>query len=213
MLIAVIPARGGSKTIPRKNLYPLCDKPLIQYTIEAAERSNLSDWILTTDDEEIAALTNKAIMRPPELARDDTPMYPVVKHAVEEYEKKNGVYGIYVDAVMLLQPTSPLRTSDDINRALEMFSGDCLVSVCAGIHPMKSYTSERKPFYYQNPFSKHVHRCWTRNGAIFITSRRLLDSGKLFNNNPLLYVMPKTRSIDIDDWEDLILAEAMLMRR
>lgn len=208
MILGIIPARGGSKGIPFKNIHPLNSKPLIDYTIEAAQKSMLSDIILTTDDYKIAERFDNYTIRPPELAQDDTPMLPVIQHALKEYGKS-------VDAVMILQPTSPLRTVEDINTAIALFNkgnSECLVSVCNGIHPMKSYTMEGKPLMEQIPYDKHLHGCYTRNGAIFITSKKLLDSGRLFDDRPLLYVMPKTRSIDIDDYEDLEMAEALLRR-
>ena len=208
MILGIIPARGGSKGIPFKNIHLLNGKPLIEYTIEAAQESMLSDIILTTDDYKIVERFDNYTIRPPELAQDDTPMLPVIQHALKEYGKS-------VDAVMILQPTSPLRTVEDINTAIALFNkgnSECLVSVCNGIHPMKSYTMEDKPLMEQIPYDKHLHGCYTRNGAIFITSKKLLDSGRLFDDRPLLYVMPKTRSIDIDDYEDLEMAEALLRR-
>ena len=206
MILGVIPARGGSKGIKHKNLYPLCGEALIEYTIEAAQKSSLADFILTTDDIEIAKHYYHCILRPPELAQDDTPMLPVIQHAVEQYGK-------LVDAVMILQPTSPLRTTEDINTTIALFNkgnAECLVSVCNGVHPMKSYTLDGKPIMEQIPYDKHLHGCYTRNGAIFIVSKKLLDSGRLFDDHPLLYVMPKTRSIDIDDYEDMEIAKALI---
>jgi CMP-N-acetylneuraminic acid synthetase len=204
-LLAIVPARGGSKGIPRKALCPLNGVPLIEYTLRAARESNLDAVLISTDDEAIARF-GSSIMRPPELAQDDTPMLPVVEHALE-------VCGP-VDAVMLLQPTSPLRTAIDINGALALWeTADkprCLVSVCAGIHPKKLYTLDGKPFITQTPYDKHKDGVYTRNGAIFITSIELLNERRLFDDSPLLYVMPKTRSVDIDDYEDLKIAEALL---
>lgn len=209
MILGIIPARGGSKGIPNKNIYPLNGKPLIRYTIEAAEQSILSDFIVTTDNEEIARLSEcEYILRPLYLAQDDTPMLPVIQHTLMQYEKP-------VDAVMVLQPTSPLRTAEDINKAIELYANsdaECLVSVCKGIHPKKSYTLDGKPLMEQTPYDKHLDGCYTRNGAIFIASRKLIESGRLFNDQPLLYSMPITRSIDADDYEDLEMAEALLRR-
>lgn len=208
-----MPARGGSKGIPRKNVYPLCGKSLIQYTLESARRSTLNDLIVTTDDYEIATVCRRAphvLMRPPELAQDDTPTLPVIRHAIEWYSRR---YMQDVDAVMILQPTSPLRTAVDIDAAIAMFEAgdaDSLVSVCEGIHPIKSYDSDGQPFLAHAPYDKHRHRCYTRNGAIFIMRKGLLDSGRLIGPAPLLYRMPKTRSVDIDDIEDLAIAEALL---
>ncbi len=208
-IIGVIPARRNSKGIPRKNWYPLCGKPLIDYTINAAKASMLDDWVISTDDEETAK--DGHILRPAELSRDDTPMLPVIQHAVSSYEN-----GQRIDAVMILQPTSPLRTSEDINQSIMSFYEsdiDSLVSVTEGIHPIKSYDFDCLPFFKQKPYNKHQHRCYTRNGAIFITRRELLDRDRLVGDNPGFYVMPKTRSIDIDTYEDAHIAEALLRFR
>jgi CMP-N-acetylneuraminic acid synthetase len=203
-LLAIVPARGGSKGIPRKALCPLNGIPMIEYTLRAARESRLDAVLISTDDDEIARF-GPSVIRPFELAQDDTPMYPVIEHAV---------YGLSLDAVMILQPTSPLRTAEDINNALEIWekakNPRCLVSVCLGIHPKKSYTIDGRPFFEQVPYDKHKDAVYTRNGAIFITSMELLDEGRLFDESPLLYVMPKTRSVDIDDFEDLKIAEALL---
>jgi len=204
-VLAVIPARGGSKGIPRKALHPLNGIPLIEYTLKAARESNLDAFFISTDDEEIARY-GPSILRPSELAQDDTPMLPVIQHAVS-------VFGRPVEAVMTLQPTSPLRTAEDINKALELWAmegRDSLVSVFDGIHPIKSYDCEGFPFLKQEPYDKHKHTCFTRNGAIFITRMDLLESGRLIGDNPMFYVMPKTRSVDVDSLEDLAIAEALL---
>lgn len=218
-ILGIIPARKNSKGIPHKNWVPLCNKPLIEYTIQAAKASMLDDWVITTDDEETAK--GGHVLRPPELARDDTPMLPVAQHVISAYEN-----GQRIDAVMILQPTSPLRTAEDINQSIIRFLEpdyyrdgkeqylDSLVSVTYGIHPIKSYDLQEgcipTPFVKQKPYDKYQHRCYTRNGAIFITRRDLLDSGGLIGDNPGFYVMPKGRSVDVDDYEDLMIAEALL---
>lgn len=208
-ILGVIPARGGSKGIIRKNLYPLNGRPLIDYTIDAAFRSKLDDFIISTDDKEIAQLGN-AMMRPKGLAQDDTPMLPVIQHVVRQYENKHK--SIKVDAVMILQPTSPLRTHEDIDRCMEIFKAnmcDSLVSVFEGIHHLKSYDQDGNPYLSQVPYDKRKYKCYTRNGAIFLLSRKLLDSGKLYSEKPFLYTMPRSRSIDIDHMDDMVMAEAL----
>jgi CMP-N-acetylneuraminic acid synthetase len=137
-----------------------------------------------------------------------------VQWAVKEYERGSE----HVDAVCLLQPTSPLRTAEDIDGALSMFAAwypcHSLVSVYNGIHPKKSYDGKAKSFFFtKRPYDKHRDKCWTRNGAVFVTSRALLDEGRLYNARPVLFVMPKTRSVDIDDMEDVAIAEALLSTR
>jgi len=233
-ILGVIPAKAGSKGIKHKNIFPLAGRPLIHYTIFAANGSKLNDFVITTDIFKLIPFgalleKDKIIERPKKLAQDDTPMLPVIQHAVNEYEKRTGNY---VDAVMTLQPTSPLRTAEDIDNCVRLFQKplpdehhlklvgkpkeywDSLVSVTWGIHPIKSYTVELEPFLPQTePYDKHKHKCLTRNGAIFITRRDLLDSGRLIGDYPLFYVMPKSRSIDIDDHEDLMIAEAILKYR
>lgn len=212
MMLGVIPARKGSKGIIRKNLHPLGDKRLIDYTIEAVERSDLDDYVISTDIDELFGYTH-VIPRPGELALDDTPTLPVIQHAVAEYERECNQR---VKAVMILQPTSPLRTSSDINGAIAVFNDlwpASLVSVSEGVHPVKSYQPNGIPFEVQVPYDKHQHKCLTRNGAIFIVTRRLLDRGKLFSTAPMLYKMSKLHSIDIDDMDDLMIAEALLRAR
>lgn len=214
-IIGIIPARGGSKGIPGKNLIPLNGIPLIQHTIREALNSSLSDLILTTDSEEIAKqyVPYKTIIRPPELAQDDTPTLPVIIHAVEVYYRS-------VDAVMILQPTSPLRLTEDINLAIMNFVTHCrmfpdtdsLVSVCEGVHPIKSYNADGIPLLPQEPYDRHKCKCYTRNGAIFLLTKELLDKGRLIGDRPLLFEMPKSRSIDIDSYDDLMVAEAILKR-
>jgi len=151
------------------------------------------------------------MMRPKGLAEDDTPMLPVIQHAVRSYEHKHR--GIKVDAVMILQPTSPLRTYEDIDRCMKIFKTnmcDSLVSVFEGVHHLKSYDQDGNPYLAQTPYDKRKYKCYTRNGAIFLLSRNLLDSGKLYSEKPFLYTMPRSKSIDIDHMDDMIMAEALL---
>ena len=224
-VLGVIPARAGSKGIPSKNTYPLCGIPMIQYTLDAAKGSKmLSDCVISTDKSEMV-LGYKRICRPAELAQDDTPMLPVIQHAVAVYEMAH--MGVHVDAVMTLQPTSPLRLTEDIDGAIQVFveknkefnrapAWGSLVSVCHGIHPTKSYLPNGDEFIekaYKNPYDKHKHKCFTRNGAIFITRRDFLEEGSLWGICPILYLMPKSRSIDIDDYEDLLIVESILKTR
>src|SRR5690606_26912718 len=133
-VLGLIPARGGSKGIPRKNIRLLCGKPLLQYTVEAALGAvRLTRIILSTDDEEIAEVGRACgveipFLRPAELARDDTPTLPVVKHAVQWLETR----GEYFDAICLLQPTNPLRRSEDIDNCIDLLErshADAVVSV------------------------------------------------------------------------------------
>ena len=202
-----MPARGGSKTLPRKNVLPLCGKPLIRWTIDEALRSTLNALVVTTDDAEIASHCSDVhvLMRPPELARDDTPMLPVVQHALASW------HGRKADAVVLLQPTSPLRLAADIDVTLEMLEwASCVVSVERGVHPVKLYDAAVLPFAKQVPYDKRAHACWARNGAIFGMLARLPESGRLLDDLPQTLPMPRSRSIDIDTEEDFFMAEALI---
>ena len=144
-ILGVIPARGGSKGIPKKNITDLCGRPLISYTINAAKKSKyLTDLIITTDSKEIAAVAEAfgghvPFIRPKELSEDSTPSAPVVAHAVEfmEAEKK-----IRYDAVMLLQPTTPLRNTADIDTAIKLWVSERVDSVVSVVsvdaeHPLR----------------------------------------------------------------------------
>ena len=133
-IVAIIPARGGSKGVPRKNIKNLCGKPLIQYTIDEAKRSNkISRVIVSTEDEEIAEISRnlgaEVIMRPDELATDKAPTLPVIQHVIETLEKNQD---FKVDAIMLLQPTTPFRKQEHIDQAIGLFlekNPDSVVSV------------------------------------------------------------------------------------
>ena len=120
-ILAIVPARGGSKGIPQKNIYPLCNKPLIYYTIKAIQKSKMiTRAILSSDSEDILNIATEygleaPFVRPAELARDDTPALPVIKHAVQWLEENDNYRADYI---ILLQPTSPLRTEKHIDGAL-----------------------------------------------------------------------------------------------
>ena len=204
MLLGVIPARGVSKSIPNKNLRLLNGIPLIMHTIRESAGSLLGDVVISTDDPEIAKC-GKSIIRPAEPAQDDSPTLPAIQHAVAEYEKHIKVYGVTVDGVMTLQPTSPLRTTKDINRVIDLFLESNTDSLYSGYyigikHKNRPYDKRKEEPHFQ------------RNGAIFITKRELIDQGKLWSDNVLEFEMPKTQSIDIDDYEDLLITEAILSK-
>jgi CMP-N-acetylneuraminic acid synthetase len=162
---------------------------MIEYTIEAAEKSNLDDWFVFTD--KYFQYKTLGIHRPPEFSHGE--YNSVVKwlpYAIEQYGKP-------VEHICLLQPTSPLRTCEDINNALNMYDGNSLVS---GYYMrIKSDDVDHK--------SKGEH--FQRNGAIFMFNKRLIATGKLWDN-PVKYEMPKSRSVDVDDMDDLHMAEGLM---
>jgi CMP-N,N'-diacetyllegionaminic acid synthase len=222
--LAVIPARGGSKGIPRKNLHSLAGKPLIGWTIGAARAAKSLDRIIvSTDDEEIAttarALGAEAIMRPAELAQDKTPTLPVLQHVVAFLAST----GYSPDAVMTLQPTSPLRTALHIDEAAALFaadnSADSLVStvnVPHVFHPLS--IMRRDPDGYLKPYldgdmplrRQDKQDVFARNGAaIYITRINRLPE-YVFGGRLIGYDMAPECSVDIDGPQDLIEAERLL---
>lgn len=227
-VLGIIPARGGSKSIPKKNIALLCGKPLIAWTVEAALRSSaLSRVIVSTDDKEIAELVRQwgaevPFLRPDELARDHTPVVEPVLHTVRWLDEHEGYCPDYV---MVLQPTSPLRTAQDIEAAVQLAwerQADGVVSVC--------------PVYYHPYWTKSVtedgrltdflalDRTYTRrqdlppahalNGAIYLISRKvLLERQTFYTDRTYAYVMPLERSLDIDMPWDLHIAGLILKDR
>lgn len=225
-ILAIIPARGGSKGIPGKNIKLLCGKPLIVYTIEAALRSKYLDRIIvSTDDEEISRISKKSgaevIERPAELAQDNTPTYPLVEHVTKHF-KKTEQYN--PDAVILLQPTSPLRTTDDIDRAIELFLSNKCESVISVFEVGQTvYISLKMVGKFLQPiFSKKffiqgqrqiLPKAYITNGAIFISSLSNLHRYKNFYNKKVLpYIMPLEKSVNIDHKVDFDLAELLIKK-
>ncbi|MDX1912528.1 MAG: acylneuraminate cytidylyltransferase family protein [Saprospiraceae bacterium] len=219
--LGVIPARGGSKGIPLKNIRLLGGKPLLLYTLEAAFASRLDRVIVSTDHPDIAQVAHEAgaevLIRPAELSDDHSPTLPVLQHALR-------YAGSDYQAVVTLQPTSPFRTAEHINTALVMFNqhpeADALVSVVAlphQFHPMSVMEMrDGRLFPFMGNETMVLRRqeksaLWARNGAaIYITRSERLGS-YVFGGNLLAFEMRKTESMDLDDLEDWALAEALLL--
>lgn len=229
--LGIIPARGGSKGIPRKNIRMLAGKPLLAWTAEAALRSSLSRVILSSDDTEIIAVGREygleaPFIRPPELAQDDTPAIDVVVHALTALFQMEGYRP---DSVMLLQPTSPLRTARHIDEALDLFSrhpeATSLVSVVKAPHNMTpeslmrineyGYLEHLVPWGEKMNIRQQKPQYYARNGAAIYIVRTdcLLINQTLYGNRILAYEMPKSESIDIDDEFDFELCELLLRKR
>ncbi|QWR77704.1 acylneuraminate cytidylyltransferase family protein [Candidatus Magnetomonas plexicatena] len=231
-VLAIIPARGGSKGLPRKNLRPLCGKPLIHYTLEAvSESKTITKAILTTDSDEIIETCRSfpyieiPFKRPPELARDDTPMLPVVAHAVEFLENSQNYRPDYI---VLLQPTSPLRTHIHIDEALQLLlthnEADSVVSVVELPHNCNPFSIMKYDGRYLQPFmqydeSKNLRQLkpsfYARNGAAIYaaTYECLMAKKSFFGDTVLPYFMKKEESIDIDDEFDFFVAETLISQR
>jgi len=224
-VIAIITARGGSKSIPKKNITLLAGKPLIAWTIETALRSTgLNRVIVSTDDTEIAEVARQwgaevPFMRPAELAQDDSPHIPVMVHAVEWLESHEDMRPDYV---LLLQPTSPLRSTEDIDGATRLAfekDADSVVSVCQAFsHP---YLTKRiapdgrlldfvpKPEGYL--CRQALPQAYAVNGAIYLVRRDvLIERQTFYTERTYAYVMPQQRSLDIDTPWDIHLANLIL---
>lgn len=223
-MLAIIPARGGSKGLPNKNLRLLNGKPLICYTIEASLNCSFVTHVLvSTDSEEIAEVARKAgawvpSLRPDELATDTATSIDVYLYTLDLLKKS---YSLDFDSFIVLQPTSPLRSLADINQAIDMFKHNNADSVI-------SYTKEEHPVYWhkriddkgrisnifpENNFSNRQEFPVTYypNGAVYIFKTNLIIEGrKYYTHNTLAYIMPRNRSVDIDDLDDFLFAEFLL---
>lgn len=211
--LAIIPARGGSKGIPNKNLVSLGGRPLLQWTIDAALRSaRFQHVFVSTDSEQIAEAAigmgaTVPVLRPALLARDESPTMPSVLHALSIFD---------ADTVVLLQPTSPLRTDEDISAAINLHfkTGRPVVSVT----PAKPWLFTRNPDGSLIQFTdtldqRQATSVFAPNGAIYIAQSELLRDGKTWWDNAVAYEMPCDRSIDIDTPTDLMMAEALMKSR
>lgn len=223
-IVAIIPARGGSKKILRKNIKLLCGKPLVAYTIIAAKKSKYSDnFYVSTEDEEIAEISRRygaeVIERPEELAKDETPTIDVIFHFLEILKMKN----YNPDIIVLLQPTSPLRNAEDIDNAIKLFlDSDCesVVSVCEAEHPpywsFKIEEKYLKPLFdkrYLRMRRQDLERTYIPNGAIYVSTPQTLYKYKGFYcNYNIPYIMPIERSVDIDNELDFMLAELLMKK-
>ncbi|WP_036734529.1 acylneuraminate cytidylyltransferase family protein [Paenibacillus zanthoxyli] len=222
--LAVIPARKGSKGIRNKNMRLLAGRPLIDYSIHAALQSPyVSEVTVSTDSLEIAEFSRGAgasapFIRPAELATDEARSIDVLRHAVTFYEQELGRHFKYI---LLLQPTSPLRSASDINTAFEIFlnqKADSLQSVSeAPAYPyLLRKMREGRLESYQEGQTVHLRRqemeqLYALNGAIYILTRDLLINGnKMVGDCNAGYIMPRERSVDIDEEFDLKLAEFIL---
>ncbi len=229
-VLAIIPARGGSKGVPRKNTRPICGQPLIAYTIRTAlaARHLFYRIIVSTDDQQIASVAGECgaevpFMRPTELAGDEVPMVPVLQHAVRFIEQQDGVH---LDWICLLQPTEPFRTVEDLEHGLKLgFAGGCdsVISVTQvfAVHPILMKRVENNqllPFCieeiegtrrqdYQPP-------AYMRNGAIYLTRRDvLMEENSIWGRVIRPYIMPPERSVSVDSELDLTLVEVLMQEQ
>ncbi len=228
MILGLIPARGGSKGILQKNIKKISGTPLIDFTVNAAKISKyLDDFIVSTDCNDILEhVKNLNVqsngLRPPHLATDTAKTIDTVIYELLEYEKNHKVH---VDNIVLLQPTAPLRTAEDIDLAIAEYN---LKKQPSLISCYNAESTHPKIMYNVNdgllrPFLKNgnepqrrqdMETMYIRNGAIYIANREeVLIKNRLISDTPSLYEMPRSRSINIDNQEDVIYAEYFLNRQ
>ena len=218
--LAIIPARGGSKRLPRKNVLDLNGKPLIAWSIEAGLSSKYIDKVVvSSDDDEILEISKKfgseTIKRPDELASDTATTFDAIKHAIDNFDK--------YDYIVLLQPTSPLRNEKHIDEAIELLeskNADAVVSVCEMDHsPLWSNTLDEtlsmKNFLRDeilNKRSQDLNPYYRLNGAIYICeTEKLLEEKSFFLKKDIFaYVMDRKSSIDIDEEIDFKIASILI---
>lgn len=223
-ILAIIPARGGSKGVPRKNVRLLGNKPLIEYSIDAAIESNVFEKIVvSTDDEEIAIAAEIAgckppFIRPTELAQDDSTSISVVLHAINFFEQQN----IFFDAVCLLQPTSPFREKGFINKAINVFietNSDSLISVLPVPHEynphwvfeelngtLKISTGDETII----PRRQELPKAYHRDGSLYITKTETLKKESFFGKKISYIESNKEFYVNIDTFKDWEMAEKLL---
>lgn len=227
-VLGIVTARGGSKGVPRKNIRVLAGKPLLQWTAEAAlEAKRLARVVLTTDDAEIAAIGRDAgldvpFMRPAELALDTTPSLPVIQHVVATLEAAGDRY----DATCLLQPTSPLRAPDTIDRCIELLETTDADSVMTVLpvpdehNPhwvfFQDATGALVPALADPPITRRqdLPRAFHREGQVYATRRDVLMLGNsLYGARTVGYPIDPAESVNIDMPDDWRRAEALLGAR
>lgn len=229
-VLGVIPARGGSKGVPRKNIAPILDKPLIAYTVEAGLSSKkITKLIVSTDDEEIAEVARQfgaetPFMRPPELATDTALSLPVVLHALQEVEQSEGQP---YDIIVLLQPTTPLRTAEDIDAGIKLLldsKADSVVSVVdvGAAHPfrMKRVLDDGRLInYIDQGFEdmrprQQLPAVYIRSGALYIVRRDVLVTQKsMVGKDCRAYIMLENRAVNIDTEYDFWLSSHLLSKK
>ena len=229
-VIGIVPARAGSKGLPRKNIAPLCGKPLIAWSIEAGLRSQYIDLVIvSTDSNKIAGISAEygasvPFIRPAELATDETPTIDVVIHALEYLNNQRKQR---FDYTVLLEPTSPLRDEADIDRAIKQLVDNVGASSLVGI----SRTEAQNPAFLvvlsENNFligldqseikpvrRQEISDVYFLEGSIYVSDTKTLIARRTFCHQETLgCIFPKWKSLEVDDLEDLIMVEALMLHK
>ncbi len=224
--LAIIPARGGSKGLPGKNIKELCGKPLIAWSIEAGLSSKYLDEVMvTTDSGEIADVAQKygakvPFLRPTELATDTATTFDAVKHVIYFYKEN---LGQEFDYVVLLEPTSPLREQSDIDGAIERLlasEADSIVGICKTVSQNPAFLVVKQDGDYISGYQNKDMRALRRQdiddvyffeGSIYISKVDvLLDKKTFYHAGTIGYEVPKYKSLEIDDMDDFVMVESIM---
>lgn len=224
--LAIVPARAGSKRLPGKNLLPLHGKPLIEWTLDAALASKKIDRVLvTSDDPNLLKLADQlrcmTLLRPTELATDTASTYSVLQHALEHLHDQH----VYPEQTLLLQPTSPLRSTEDIDKGLALMeekNADSIISVCPVDHPVQWCNTLDEQCKMDNFISKEIlgqrsqdlPTHYRLNGAFYLAKTPLLLQHKsFFMPNSYALVMGQENSVDIDTELDFLFCQTIMQHK
>lgn len=216
-LIAIIPARCGSKGVPFKNIYPINGKPLIAYTIETLKNSIVNEIYVSTDCEKIANIAlnlgSKIINRPKEISGDSSPTIDCIKHAIDFLKLNED------DNILLVQPTSPLLKSNDITRAVDNFILDSYETIISVVEN-HNILWEEKNFYLipkNHDIKKRIRRqdmnkTFAETGGFYLfKAKNIIIHNNIYGTGKIGYIeIPKSRSFEIDDYEDIKIVEALI---
>jgi N-acylneuraminate cytidylyltransferase/CMP-N,N'-diacetyllegionaminic acid synthase len=223
-MIALIPARGGSKGLPGKNTKLLLGKPLIAYAIESALNSKyIKEVYVSTDDEEIAEISKKygakvPFLRPAHLASDEALALDTYIFMLDKWQES----GQIVDSFVILQPTSPLRTSENIDEAIELFqtkNASSVISYTEENHPISWHKFINDDLTFSPIFEEEllnrqqIRKTYYPNGALFIFKADLIRQRKYYDKNSCAYLMPRKNAVDIDTLDDFEYAEFLLTKK
>ena len=212
-MLAIIPAREGSKGVVGKNTRSLGGIPLIAHTIKAAIKSKKIDRVIvSTDSQSIADISMEygaevPFLRPKSIARDETVMLDVFKYMLERLKVENGEI---IDSFVALQPTSPFRNSSDIDSAIELFCNnntDSVISFTKEAHPPEWNRIINDDNTFSNFITEEIYRF---NGAVYVYKSKLIKNSLMYNDTSLAYVIPEERSLDIDTENDFMYAEFLI---
>tara|TARA_B110000908_G_scaffold171795_1_gene235937 strand:- start:4292 stop:4996 length:705 start_codon:yes stop_codon:yes gene_type:complete len=232
-ILAIIPARSGSKGIPNKNIIDVCGKPLIQYSIESAlslkAKGLIEKVIISTDSDTIAQISLKLgaevpFLRPKEISGDKSKSIDFITHAIKSFEDINECY----DAILLLQPTSPLRKLKYLEKSIKLLKNnlqlDSLISCYREeyINDLVMYNTDKENINKLNPLNQNHNKgvrrqdhgdVYVRNGAIYLTRVDYLkETNQIISNSPLLIEMKKSESINVDSIEDLEILKKIICK-